>query len=216
MTPWKSCWSFALVVGLCSLLSGSAKAGVLKFESEVTVSAGSSLGSGLFFGNTAVKFTGLFDSTDYLLSSSDALYKFSSLKIEVAGLGTYDALVPSDVGVFAGSKDFWGMPAIGISSMTVTGNGYLSGYNTTSQPYDYGALAPNVFSDWDSVVLFDPLTIALAGGAGDFTFTVLDTEPTTASISTLSVVPEPTSIAIFGLGSLLVVARRVRRARDAA
>lgn len=216
MSPWKSFWSFALVLGLGSLLGGNANAGVLKFESEVTVASGSSVGSSVFFVDTAVKFTGLFDSTDYLLSGIDALYKFSSLKIEIAGGGTYEALVPEDFGVLAGAESFFGMPAIGLSSMSVTGEGYLSGYLLTSQPYDYAALAPNVFSNWDSVILFDPLTIELAGGAGDFNFTVVDTEPTTASISTLGVVPEPTSMAIFGLGSMLVVARRVRRARSAA
>jgi hypothetical protein len=217
MSPEKSRSLIALVFGLCILLGGRANAGVLRFESEVTVVSGSSVGTGIFATDTSVKFSGLFDSTDYLLSGSDALYRFSSLTIDIVGVGTFEAADPSDFGVFAGEESFFGNPAIGISSMTVTGEGYLSTYASTTNPFDYSTLAPNEFSGWDSTPLVDVLTIALAGGAGDFTFTVSDVDPTSASITPLSApVPEPNTMAIMGIGSLLVMVRRARRARRSA
>lgn len=213
MSPRKSCWSFAfaLVMGVSSLLGGNANAGVLRFESEVTVLAGSSVGAGIFMSDTAVKFTGLFDPASTVDAVIYGYTPFTSLQIKIGTLGTFDAVTPGGFGVISVNPLFFGSPVIGIVNPVVSG-GYYGLFATTSQPYDYAALAPNVFSDHlgsDS----STLTIALAGGAGDFTFVVSSTEPVTASIS---VVPEPTSMAVFGLGSLLVVARRVRRARQVA
>jgi hypothetical protein len=213
MSPRKSCWSFALVLGLCSLLGGNAKAGVLKFESEVTVLAGATVGSGIFLSDAAVKFTGLFDTADTVDGGIYGYTPFLSLQIEIDTLGTFDAAAPGSFGVLSINPLLFGGPAIGLSDALVA-TGYFGIFGSTTQPYAYNALSPNEFTNLADVDASDfPVVIALAGGAGDFTFNVSETNPVTASISA---VPEPTSMAIFGLGSLLVVARRVRRARSAA
>jgi hypothetical protein len=211
MSPWKSGWSLALVLGLCSLIGENANAGVLKFENEITVLAGSSVGVGLFSKDTAVKFTGLFDPAISIDDGTSAFTPFTSLEIEIDGLGVYHADVPSNFGVFSADPSWIGLPGIGIAEKAFSG-AYISFFDTTTQPYAYNSLAPNEFVNFSSTFTA-PLTIALAGGAGDFTFDVSLLVPTTATISTLTVVPEPTSMTIIGLGSLLVMARRSRRAR---
>ncbi|MFN7732296.1 MAG: PEP-CTERM sorting domain-containing protein [Pirellula sp.] len=209
MSLWK--WNRVLlgVWSLCVLLSGISHAGVLQFESHVTVQAGSSVGGSTLSSDTAVTFKGLFDPADYLLGGTHALYKFSSLQVDIAGVGTYVSSVPEDIGVFAGDASFFGSPTIGISRMTVTGSGYFTSYDTVTQPYDYSALDVNEFSDWTSTT-YDVLTIELVG-VGDFTFYVSDSLPTTAAITTPSVVPEPSMMAIVGIGGLLGWVRRARR-----
>lgn len=210
MSPWTMFWSFALVFGFGLLLGENANAGVLKYETEVTVLAGSFLGSNVFATDTAVKFTGLFDpsKTSKVNQIGDiaSITPFESLRIESVGLGVHDA---TDMWLLAFDINT-GIPRIGIIGIGSSSGVFLSNYATTSQPFDYVALAPNQFSDF-SYTESSQLTVVLAVGAGNFEFKVSETALATASISA---VPEPTTMAIFGLGSMLVVARRVRRARN--
>ncbi|MEI7462764.1 MAG: PEP-CTERM sorting domain-containing protein, partial [Pirellula sp.] len=219
MSPLRLCCSFAfgLVIGVSSLLGGNAKAGMLSFKSEATAMAGSSVGSTVFQTNTAVKFTGLFDSADTILQPGGAyaFTQFISLQIEIGNLGAFDATTPnafailsSNVGFVFNNPAFVDFPVLGMIDLA-SDAGYYGGFSSSTQPYTLDALSPNEFlGPLFTETSPDPFVITLAGGAGVGTFLFSDSDPVTASISA---VPEPTSMAIFGLGSLLVVARRARR-----
>lgn len=204
-------FAFGLVIGVSSLLGGNAKAGMLIFKSEATVLAGSFVGSTVFSTNTVVKFTGQFDTAATIAGPTASATPFISLQIEIGNLGTFDAANPNDFFVFAFNPSVLSSPAIGIFGLS--NGGYVGSFASTTQPFAYDALSPNEFLDWASTLTStDPMVISLAGGNGDASFLLSDDDPVTVSISA---VPEPTSMAIFGLGSLLFVARRVRRARSA-
>ncbi|MCY2977091.1 MAG: hypothetical protein NTU79_00260 [Planctomycetota bacterium] len=87
------CKLVALVLGLGLLFGENANAGMLSYNTEVTVLAGSSVGSNVFLTDTAVKFTGLFDPANtYTIPATEnafSLTPFTSLQIEIAGLGVY-------------------------------------------------------------------------------------------------------------------------------
>lgn len=211
MAAWKTCWFLALVLD-CSLLTiGSANAGVLKYESTVNVLAGSSVDGVTLTSDTLVSFTGLFDSNDMIFDDGTfSFYMLSSLQIEVDGLGTFEALFPDEVAVMAAEFDLGITYAVVGLVDTVDEGGYVGFYETYSAPFQRDALGPNLFSDWTAgMASAFPFYISLTSPNGDFEAFVDDASPMTAS---LSIVPEPSTLAVFGIGAATVLLRRKRRA----
>ncbi|MBS0264171.1 MAG: PEP-CTERM sorting domain-containing protein [Planctomycetes bacterium] len=202
-------WKFGLFAAVCAVVVSipgqTARAGVLVFDSDVIVEAGSSVGATTLNADTAVHFHGSFDSSVFSDFGFAATYPFTSLSITVSGLGTFSAANPSDSNVLAVNELAFGFPAIGLSNFGVTG-GYYGLFGTTSEPFTYTALTPNVFSD-PLFTASAEITISLAGGAGDFHFLVAEYEPTFTKLS----IPEPGTLAVFGIGGVALLIGRVRR-----
>ncbi|MFN0053135.1 MAG: hypothetical protein ACKV0T_13195 [Planctomycetales bacterium] len=185
------------------------EAGLLHFDSDVTVAADSSLDGIPLLNDTPVHFQGVFDNNVLNVQLFAAFYPFQSLAIDIEGLGHYTAKIPGNFGVLALRPSLLGGPAIGLSDVGVSG-GYYTRYTTTVQPYVFNSLLPNIFID----AVFSgtsELTIPLSGGDGDFIFEITIDDPTFAS---LVQAPAPGSCVLFGVGMLLLAIGH-RRARSA-
>ncbi|MEO9188788.1 MAG: PEP-CTERM sorting domain-containing protein [Acetobacteraceae bacterium] len=194
-----------LVSGLLALLVsfggfGRAQAALeqLNMAGELDTNSGF-LSSGPFLNPTPFQFSAVFDPTIGFPFGPGFGY-LTQATFQVSGFPAVQS-APGTLAVLLADPSTFG--AYGAGLLNEAFDGYLEGYTTATPPFSAAAPTPTVFSDdlgtLGNLPMFIALTDSDALVIGGFV------DGLTASITA---VPEPASIALFGIGLVGIALRR--------
>jgi hypothetical protein len=186
----------------------------LELITSGTFDAGVTVGATVLAAPAAYTATAFFDPTVGIeFQPGGYVFPFSLFTFDVAGVGTVAVDPSGGAYVFLGTNDS-GSYAAGLSN-SVNTMGFGAGFTTSSDPaFTPAAPTPTVFGGFFESAIIAYSFALVGGGVLSDPNTTINFDPVTAEIINPAAVPEPSALALMGLGSaaLAVSARRRRRA----
>ena len=206
--PKRPISSVLLLIGLLWLMPTSASAAPLQLESSGVFSDTSTL-NGMEFGvDRPFTYTAVFDSTlDVSIAPDNGVFA-AVITFTIPGVGTFTSGPAGNIVVGLASDGLFGaFIGTGVGGLNKAFGGFFS---TATPVFDADTPTPSVLSGFTGPDDAFPVIFPLTNAPGDLVVNGIVTSGTTA---TISAVPIPSALLLFGTGLLGLIGWNYRRTK---